>query len=448
MATYPVGYNPTLIPISGTSQVGNLVIGQSDFEWSTQPDGIRFWMSPYDTTGYIVAHPTPSGNQPNPLSIPAYVGFWRSEFKTDESFIQLSEWVSNYHGTPQTFSTTNLAKNWLNDNGYWTSYDPPPTPTPTPTNTQTPTNTNTPTPSITASQTMTPTSTNTPTPSITASQTMTPTKTPTPTPSITASQTPTITPTVTQTPTKTTTPTPTVTPSATNALVQTNLIMNWDIQNSSSYGGSGSTITDLKGNINGTLTGTIVYTSGSPNYLTIDGGTFEYIYTANINPYLSPANTGTNQSMFLWIYPTSNGVIYSEQGVLSPDTTWFDAQIQRDSSDRFLFGVWPYTVNTARITSGVFALNNWYYVGWTYNGTLTGYVNGVSVGTSTYSRETPYNSIGYPMYFNLGYPTSTDMTTTTTTCSYRLGACQIYNVGLSGAQVLQNYNNTKAKYGL
>jgi len=459
MTTYPVGYNPTFIPISGASQLGDLVIGESDFEWSLQPEGIRFWMSPSDTIGYIIAHPTPSGNQPNPLGIPAYVGFWRSEFKTDESFIQLSEWVSNYHGTPQIFSTPNLAKTWLNDNGYWTSYITTATPTPTPTITQTPTNTNTPTPSITASQTptntptvtntQTPTNTNTPTPSITASQTMTPTKTPTPTPSITASQTPTITPTVTQTPTKTTTPTPTVTPSPTTALIQTNLIMDWDIQNSSSYSGSGSVITDLKGNINGTLTGTIVYTSGSPNYLTIDGGTFEYIYTANINPYLSPANTGTNQSMFLWIYPTSNGIIYSEQGNLTPDGGWYDAQIQRDSSNRFLFGVWPYTINSAPITSGVFALNNWYYVGWTYNGTLTAYVNGSSVGSSTYSRDTPYNAGGaLPMYFNLGYPTATDMTTTTTICSYRLGACQIYNVGLSGAQVLQNYNSTKSKYGL
>ena len=415
MATYPVGYNPSLIPISGTSQVGDLVIGESAFEWSSQPNGVTFWMSPYDTTGYIIAHPTPSGNQPNPLSTPAYVGFWRSDFKTDESFIQLSEWVSNYNGTPQTFSSGNQAKTWLNDNGYWTSYVEPATPTPTPTLTITPTNTQTPTPSITASQTPT--------------------------------NTPTITPTVT--PTKTSTPTPTITPSPTTALIQTNLIMNWDIQNSSSYSGSGSVITDLKGNINGTLTGTIVYTSGSPNYLTIDGGTFEYIYTANINPYLSPANTGTNQSMFLWIYPTSNGIIYSEQGNLTPDGGWYDAQIQRDSSNRFLFGVWPYTINTAPITSGTYALNNWYYVGWTYNGTLTGYVNGSSVGSSTYSRDTPYNAGGsLPMYFNLGYPTSTDMTTTTTICTYRLGACQIYNVGLSGAQVLQNYNNTKTKYGL
>ena len=267
---------------------------------------------------------------------------------------------------------------------------------------------------------------------------------------VTPTPTPSITPTLTVTPTPSITPTLTVTPSSTpNVIVSSGLIMNWDIQNSSSYSGSGSSITDLKGNINGTMTGTIVYTNGSPKYLTIDGGTSEYIYTANINPYLSPANTGKNQSVFLWIYPTSNGVIYSEQGSLTPDGGWYDAQIQRDSSNRFLFGVWPYTVNSARITSGAFALNNWYYVGWTYNGTLTGYVNGSSVGSSTYTRQTPYVEGGSrPMYFNLGYPTTTDMTTTTTTCTYGFGACQVYNIGLSDAEVLQNYNTDKSKYGL
>ena len=265
---------------------------------------------------------------------------------------------------------------------------------------------------------------------------------PTPTPTATS------TPTVTQTPTNTNTNTPSPTPTEA-PIVTTGLIMDWDIQNSSSYSGAGTTITDLKGNINGTMTGTIVYTSGSPNYLTIDGGVFEYINTANINPYLSPVNTGTAQTILLWIYPTSNGIIYSEQGNLTPDGSWFDAQIQRDSSNRFLFGVWPYTMNTAPITSGVFALNNWYHVGWTYNGTLRAYVNGNSVGTSTYVRDTPFNNGGsLPMYFNFGYPTSTDMTTTTSICSYRLGACQIYNLELTGAQVLQNFNADKTKYGL
>lgn len=122
MTNLPIGFNPTLIPISGTSQVGDLVIGESDFEWSTQPEGITFWMSPNDTSRYVIAHTNPSGNQPNPSGVPGYVGFWRSEFKTDESFIKLSEWVSISKGTPQTFSNASNAKTWLNTNGYWTSY--------------------------------------------------------------------------------------------------------------------------------------------------------------------------------------------------------------------------------------------------------------------------------------------------------------------------------------
>ncbi len=281
-----------------------------------------------------------------------------------------------------------------------------------------------------------------------APPTPTPTNTPTETPTNTPTETPTNTP--TETPTPTSTPTNTQTP--TNSIVSSGLIMNWDIQNTSSYSGSGSIITDLQGNINGTMTGVISYTNDSPKYLTIDGGVSEYIYTSNINPYLSPVNTGTAQSTFLWIYPTSNGIIYSEQGSLSPDFGWFDVQIQRDSSDRFLFGVWPYTINgPAPITSSItHSLNNWYYVGWTYNGTtLTAYVNGTMVGISTYSRDTPYNlGPSLPMYFNFGYPSTTDLTTTTTSCSYRLGGVQIYNVGLTSGQVLQNFNTTKTNYGI
>ena len=71
------------------------------------------------------------------------------------------------------------------------------------------------------------------------------------------------------------------------------------------------------------------------------------------------------------------------------------------------------------------------------------------VGISTYSRDTPYNGGGSaPMYFNFGYPDSTDLTTTTSDSSYRLGGVQIYNVGLTSGQVLQNFNTTKTNYGI
>lgn len=116
----PFTYN-TGSTISGTEQIGNLAIGQpiSGFD-ST---GLRWWNGPDEDLGYVIAHETPLGNQPNPVGVPAYLGFWRSTGITDSSFISLAEWVSNYNGTPQTFTATTQAKTWLNNNGYWTSYN-------------------------------------------------------------------------------------------------------------------------------------------------------------------------------------------------------------------------------------------------------------------------------------------------------------------------------------
>lgn len=118
----PFAFNPGL-PISGTEQLGDLSIGVIDMDYSEQPGGVQWWNGPDEDLGYVIAHPTPSGNQPNQLGIPAYVGFWRTSVKTDKEFIILSQWISGYNGTPQIFTTASQAKTWLNNNGFWTSYD-------------------------------------------------------------------------------------------------------------------------------------------------------------------------------------------------------------------------------------------------------------------------------------------------------------------------------------
>ena len=124
MATIiPVAYNPSLNPIPGTEQVGELAIGITSQDYSLQPGGVRFWATPDLDLGYVIAHVNPSGNQPNPVSIfPTYVGFWRSDSLTESSFIELAEDVSVWDGNPQTFTNGLDAKTWLNNNGYWTSY--------------------------------------------------------------------------------------------------------------------------------------------------------------------------------------------------------------------------------------------------------------------------------------------------------------------------------------
>ena len=163
----PFAYNPSPNPlISGTTQVGDIAIGvDPTLDYFGGAGGVQWWEGPDEDLGYIVAKPIPPLNQPNPLFIPAGIGFGRSLF-TEESFILLAESLSS--GT--TFTSGNDASTWLTNNGYWNTWVFI-SPTPTPTNTSTPT--------ITPTTTVTPTSTITPT--ITETPTNTPTNTPTPT---------------------------------------------------------------------------------------------------------------------------------------------------------------------------------------------------------------------------------------------------------------------------
>jgi hypothetical protein len=121
MATLrPFAYN-TGSTISGTEQVGSIAIGYPTSGFTST--GLRWWNGPDEDLGYVIAHTVPSGTQPNPVGVPAYIGFWRTPSKTDNNFISLSQYVSSFTGTPQTFASASAAKTWLNSAGYWTSWD-------------------------------------------------------------------------------------------------------------------------------------------------------------------------------------------------------------------------------------------------------------------------------------------------------------------------------------
>lgn len=106
-------------PIDGTEQVGSLAIG-SDL---TQPyasnyGGVQWWAGPDEDLGYVICRPISSGDQPNPVGIPCYIGFDRSDALTDQSFLDLANAV--FPGN--NFTTAANAKSWMDTNGYWTSY--------------------------------------------------------------------------------------------------------------------------------------------------------------------------------------------------------------------------------------------------------------------------------------------------------------------------------------
>ena len=102
-------------PIDGTEQIGDLAIGTPTSGFTLNP---RFWNGPDEELGYVIALSVSDNTQPTPLSgITASVGFFRSEFLTENSFVDLTNSLFS-----QSFTGGTQAKTWLNSNGYWTSY--------------------------------------------------------------------------------------------------------------------------------------------------------------------------------------------------------------------------------------------------------------------------------------------------------------------------------------
>ena len=226
-------------------------------------------------------------------------------------------------------------------------------------------------------------------------------------------------------------------------IITSGLILNYDISNSLSYPGIGTTITDLQGNSNATLTGSPAYSSSNGGYLTFVGASSQsLLLNTSLNSVLSPANTSTVISFFVWVYLTGNGVIVDE----TSNTGWHDSQIEMVEGT-LRFSVW--SNGTGFASTVATPLNSWYYVGLTYNGTtLSAYVNGVAAGTAAYSRSTPYNNGGgVALKYGIALADGTNLGNGGYG-NFRWGAFQVYNTALSGANVLSNYNSQKSRFGL
>ena len=211
---------------------------------------------------------------------------------------------------------------------------------------------------------------------------------------------------------------------------------------------TGSTWTDDIGNSNAALGNSPTYSSNNGGYILLNG-TNQYVLTSTS---LSGQFSGTSPSkssdtsIFIWCYPTEQGIIVTELGASSTSSVWHDSNIEMLSTGVICFSVWHGSL-TNKVSSAAKAFNNWYYLGWTYSGTtLTAYINGVSVGTTTLTRQAPYNN-GYNLFYGLGLADGTNMGDGTY-CAMRVGSFQVYNRGLTATEVARNYNSNKARYGL
>lgn len=223
------------------------------------------------------------------------------------------------------------------------------------------------------------------------------------------------------------------------------LVLHIDAGDYSSYIQTGVTFSDISG-----VTNTATIGNGA-SFGTLNGG---HILMDGVNDYILSNNnnigtlfSSTAVSHFIWVYPTAAGQIVTEIGsTVIPPNNWADSNIEINSNGAFSFSTWHGSL-TNKVVSDNKTLSRWYYVGFTYDGTtLTAYINGISVGTTTFSRSAPYNN-GYGLYYALFQSHATNMGTTGYAAG-RFGSFKVYNRSLTTLEVLQNYKATRARFGL
>jgi hypothetical protein len=216
-------------------------------------------------------------------------------------------------------------------------------------------------------------------------------------------------------------------------IIRDGLVLHLDAGNVYSYSGSGTGITwrDISGSgNNGRLINGPVFNSGNGGFIDFDG-TNDYVECSVIDNtqeltlagwFLHPAST----------FESFNALVAKDAG------TTFNRIYQIALED----GKLQQHLSPGRITTATsIATNRWIY--YTYTSTATGntstlYQNAVSVGTGTaIAANTGNIPIRLHAYNGTGV-----------TGTIRIATTKIYNRALSAAEVLQNYNATKARFGL
>ena len=208
-------------------------------------------------------------------------------------------------------------------------------------------------------------------------------------------------------------------------IITDGLVLCLDAANTKSYPGSGTTWTDLSGN--GYLATMRNLTAS--NWVLVDGQrTFETNDTNNqgftVSNFVRP---GTNRTYSIWLKSKSFSLGWQ---------TWFD-----DGAERILFGTSTDTVHIypdVNLTANL-QINTWYNLTYTLSGTTAiGYVNGVSIGSGTYTSTLTSGTGDLWILGDNGGEISSCY------CSY----ASVYNRALTAAEIRQNFNALRGRFSI
>lgn len=252
--------------------------------------------------------------------------------------------------------------------------------------------------------------------------------------------------------------------------VTTNLIQHWDFGNSSSYSGSGTTVSDLSGNSNtGTLqnASNISYSSDNGGHILLDPsassnypwiyrdtdfwkdiGTNDFTWEIWANFYFHDSNN----TFIIYINNPTPASPYTENsliGIRSPSSGGKGSLITSNwlnASSTNTAGSWTYHDSSAVYSRG--ASSGWEHIvytrtgGNTVNNTAKVYRNNSLLDTTTNKADYDLANTETDYRRGLGTDSSTGL-------RGRLAILRFYiGTGLTASQVTQNYNEDKTRFGL
>ena len=220
------------------------------------------------------------------------------------------------------------------------------------------------------------------------------------------------------------------------------LVLSLDAGNTKSYPGSGTTWSDISGNSNaGTLTNGPTYSSANGGSIFFDGAG-DCVTFSGSGPGVLDFGTG-NFSLCCWVKPGINASGSFGAGILNK---------RNGSGNGYRFDIYS-TIRMLVVSSGngggvlieanqAYSVGTWYnVVGVAENNTLKLYINSIlQTQTATYSGTV--SNTGSP--FEIGrMDQRNDLSTNST-----IPQVSIYNRALTAAEVSQNFNALRGRFGI
>lgn len=220
------------------------------------------------------------------------------------------------------------------------------------------------------------------------------------------------------------------------------IIVHYDPSDNTSYGGSGSTLTDLTSNsYDGTLVGSPEFETDHFNFTAND-----YFVTPDISSSIGASNVHTVE---LWFYPTGdNGVLVQYQGQSAPNSSYHFSGIELVSG-QLEFGLWNGTDVTSSGPTGSVTTDTWHQVVLSYDGShIRGFLDGVRVCKTAVTFDSPSDGSGSEsgaFHLAVGPDTVTNQGDGSD-FEGTVGIFRVYNAKLNRSAIRRNYRTDLATH--